>query len=84
MSKLQIEPGQRFRSTDFDLLWVVAEIFEDHCGRPHARLALAEDSWTRKTLACDHLADAQYFAPLDEAPRPTRSPLALFRRKRVA
>jgi hypothetical protein len=84
MSRKPIAPGQRFRSTDYDLLWVVGEVFDDACGCPHARLHLAEDRWTQKTLGCAELADPRKFVPADEPGEGETSRLSLFRKRRVA
>jgi hypothetical protein len=83
-AKRPVEPGQRFRALDFDLVWVVAEVFVDHFGLPHAKLVQEDDLWSRKTLSCEHLHDPTAFLPMDEAPASPRPSLSLFRRKRLA
>jgi hypothetical protein len=85
MSKpLPIEPGQRFRSVAGELVWTVAEIFDDPCGQSHTRLVLVGDRWTRKTISCALLQDPDEFLPLGVAGRRDPPRLGLFGRRRVA
>jgi hypothetical protein len=86
MKKTQppVEPGQRFRALDLNLVWIVAAVFVDHFGLPHAKLVQQDDEWNWKTLSCEHLHDRAAFLPMDEEPSHARPRLALFRRRGVA
>lgn len=60
--KAEVQSGQRFRPLAFPWLeWEVEEVFADPAGRPHAKLVLAGDPTTRKTVACALLLDGGHF-----------------------